>query len=400
MKVVQINAYDFGSTGKIMLGIAEVSRNQGIDAYTFSSSRGSKGAKAGHYCFDRAIDYKIHMGMGMFFGFETDFSYLATKRLIKRLEEIKPDIIHLHNTHGWYLNHPLLFKYIKKNNIKIIWTLHDCWTFTGRCPYFTITGCDRWKTGCKSCVYDKKMYPASFWFDTTRRQYKNKKAMFCGISDMTIVTPSCWLSELVKESYLGDYDTRVINNGINLNLFRPYESNFKNRHGIEDKKVILGISMNWGERKGFDTMLELAKRLDSSYSMVLVGTLPKDAGELPPNIIHIERTANQEELAKIYSIADVFANPTREDNFPTVNIEALACGTPVVTFKTGGSPESLDSTCGSIVDYNDTDAFVEEVKRVCDEKPYSFEDCRKRAECFDMNDKFLEYVDLYQKSSN
>ncbi len=398
MKVVQINAYDCGSTGKIMLGIAEVARASGIDSYTFSSSRAAKNqGSINHEYFDRYIDYRFHMGMGMVFGFETDFSYIATKRLLKRLKEIKPDIIHIHNTHGWYLNHPLLFNYIKKNKIKTVWTLHDCWTFTGRCPYFQITGCGRWKKECHDCIYDKKMYPASYIFDRSRLQYKKKKKMFLGIHDLTLVTPSKWLANLVGESYLKDYPVKVINNGIDLNVFKPTESNFKEKYKLQDKKIVLGVAASWGERKGLDVFIELANRLNEDYQIVLVGTNDTVDNQLPKNIISIHRTNNQKELAEIYSAADVFAIPTREDNFPTVNIESLACGTPVVTFKTGGSPEIIDKTCGSVVECNDIDAFEKEIIHICDEKPYSKEACVMRAKIYDMDDKFREYVNLYRQ---
>ncbi len=396
MKVVQINAYDFGSTGKIMLGIAEVARNNGFESYTFSSSRAAKKQGAvKHEYFDRYIDYRIHMGMGMIFGFETDFSYLATRRLLKRLKEIKPDIIHIHNTHGWYLNHPLLFKYIKKNNIKTIWTLHDCWTFTGRCPHFQITGCDKWKTECQSCPYDKKMYPASYIFDRSSTQHKKKKKMFLGIKDLTLVTPSKWLATLVGESYLKDYPVKVINNGIDLNIFKPTESNFREKYKLQDKKIVLGVAASWGKRKGLDVLIELANRLSEDYQIVLVGTNDNIDKQLPKNIISIHRTNNQKELAEIYSAADVFANPTREEVFGLVNSEALACGTPVVTFKTGGSTEVADETCGSVVECNDIDALEKEIIRICDEKPYSKEACLKRAKLYDMQEKFKEYVNLY-----
>ena len=401
MKVAQINAYDCGSTGKIMLGIAEVARCKGIDAYTFSSSRAAKNQGAvKHEYFDRYTDYRIHMGMGMIFGFETDFSYIATKRLLKRLKEIKPDIIHIHNTHGWYLNHPLLFNYIKKNKIKTVWTLHDCWTFTGRCPHFQLTGCDRWRNECHNCLYDKKMYPASYFFDRSRAQHKKKKKMFLGIKDLTLVTPSKWLANLVEESYLKDYPIKVINNGIDLDIFKPTESNFREKYKLQDKKIVLGVASSWGERKGLDVFTELAKRLNEDYQIVLVGTNDNIDKQLPKNIISIHRTNNQKELAEIYSAADVFANPTREDNFPTVNIEALACGTPIITFRTGGSPEIIDETCGSVVECNDIKAFEKEVKRVCEEKPYSKEACLKRAKLYDMEEKFKEYVELYEEKAD
>lgn len=399
MKIAQINTYDCGSTGKIMLGIAEVARASGIDSYTFSSSRAAKNqGSINHEYFDRYIDYRFHMGMGMVFGFETDFSYIATKRLLKRLKEIKPDIIHIHNTHGWYLNHPLLFNYIKKNKIKTVWTLHDCWTFTGRCPHFQITGCDRWKVECHDCPYDKKMYPASYVFDRSRIQHKKKKKMFLGIQDLTLVTPSKWLAKLVEESYLKDYPVKVINNGIDLRIFKPTESDFRKKYNVENKKIVLGVAASWGVRKGLDVFIELANRLNEDYQIVLVGTNDTVDKQLPKNIISIHKTNNQKELAEIYSAADVFANPTREEVFGLVNSEALACGTPVVTFETGGSPEVPDENCGSVVVRNDVDALEDEIRRVCEEKPYSKEACVMRAKIYDMEDKFKEYVRLYQEN--
>ena len=397
MRLVQINACDFGSTGKIMFNIADVAKKEGIDTYTFSSKREAKNFNImEHVYIDTELDYKIHMLLGVMFGFQADLSYFATKRLIKKLKKIAPDIIHLHNIHGWYLNNSLLFKYIRKNNIKVIWTLHDCWTFTGRCPYFQITGCDKWKTGCYDCCYDRKMYPASFYFDISKFQYKKKKKIFTQISDITFITPSKWLANLVKESYLKDYPVKVINNGIDLNVFTPRDSDFRERYNLNNKKIVLGVAMGWGKRKGFDVFIELAKRLKEDYQIVLVGTNDEDDSQLPENVISIHGTNNQTELAEIYSAADVFAMPTKEDNFPTVNIEALACGTPVVTYNTGGSPEIIDETCGTVVEYDNIDEFEKEIRRVCVEKPYLKESCVKRAKKFNMNDKFREYVELYK----
>ena len=396
MKVVEINSYDFGSTGNIMINIAKVSERFGIDVYTFSSSRQSIGTDyRKHRYMDSVVDYRVHMVMGMFFGYELEFSYLATKRLVKELKKISPDIIHLHNTHGWFLNHKILFDYVNKNNIKLLWTLHDCWSFTGRCPYFQITGCDQWKKCCGKCVYDRKRYPASYWVDRSEKNYKKKKKLFTSIKQLTLVTPSQWLADLVKQSFLKDYNVQVINNGIDLSVFRPTESDFRKNYGLEDKYIILGVAAFWGKRKGFDVFWELAKRLDDKYRIVLVGVNEEQSCELPAHIIGIKQTSNKTELSQIYTEADVFANPTREDNFPTVNIESLACGTPVVTFNTGGSPEIIDETCGSVTDCDDIDAFEKEIRRICEDKPYSQEDCLKRAKKFDMNDKFEEYVRLY-----
>lgn len=396
VKVAEINALDCGSTGKIMLNIARVADEKGIEMHTFSSSRAAKGTDLKcHEYIDKYIDYSFHMIFGMLLGYETSFSYFATKRLVKRLKEISPDIIHLHNTHGWFLNHKVLFDYISEKNIKVIWTLHDCWTFTGRCPHFQITGCERWKTGCHNCIYDKKQYPASYFFDKSKRQWKQKKKMFTSVKDMVLVTPSEWLKGLVEESYMGKYPVCVINNGIDLSIFSPKESNFRERYNLKDKYVILGVANSWGERKGYDVFLELARRLDDKFRIVLVGVNKQQIFELPENMIGIERTANQKELAMIYSVADVFANPTREDNFPTVNMEALACGTPVITFDTGGSPEIIDETCGSVIKNENIEVMEKEIRRICNTMPYHSDLCVSRATKYDMNEKFLEYVRLY-----
>ena len=398
MKIAIINAIVKGSTGKIMLQIGEVATNNNMDCYTFSSKRVSDGLKLQkHFYIDNKIEYIISQFASFYIGSETFFSYISTRRLIKKLDKIKPDIIHLHILHGYYLNYIMLFKYIKKHNIRVIWTLHDCWSFTGRCPHFQLTGCNKWKTGCGKCVYDRNSYPASVLFDRSRKNWIKKKQAFTGVKDLTIVTPSKWLADLVKQSYLKDYPVRVINNGINLDVFKPTKSNFRTKYNIEDKYIILGVANAWGIRKGIDVFAELAKRLDERFQIVLVGTNANVDEQLPDNIISIHRTHNQTELAEIYTTANLFVNPTREEVFGLVNVEALACGTPVVTFDTGGSPECIDSTCGAVVPRNDINAMYEKIMSLYNSSPYSAEACVKRARVFDKNGKFLEYIDLYKQ---
>ena len=213
---------------------------------------------------------------------------------------------------------------------------------------------------------------------------------------MILVTPSQWLGNLAKESFLKDYPVKVINNGIDLSVFKPQESDFRGRYSLQDKKVVLGVASSWDNSKGLDIFKELANRLDDSYRIVLVG-LSGSKQDLDEKIIAIKRTESKEELAEIYTAADLFLNPTRQDTYPTVNMEALACGTPVLTFKTGGSPEIIDQACGSVVDVNDIDAVEQEVIRICEEKPYSKEACLNKAKGFDMNDRFLEYIELYKE---
>ena len=320
----------------------------------------------------------------------------ATKKIITILEKTNPDVIHLHNLHGHNVNLQMLFCYFKKrSNIKIIWTFHDCWAFTGHCPHFAMVKCDKWKSGCYKCP-QYSIYPKSL-FDNSKKMYALKKRLFTGVENMTIVTPSEWLAGLVKQSFLKDYPVKVINNGINLSVFKPTESDFREKYGISaDKKILLGVAFGWGVRKGLDVFIELYNRLSAEkYQIVLVGTDKKTDKQLPKGIISIHRTQNQTELAEIYSAADLFVNPTREDNYPTVNMESIACGTPVLTFRTGGSPEMVTEKTGSVVDCDDIAALESEVKRICETSPFNKGDCIESAKKFDENERFLEYIELY-----
>ncbi|MBE7037955.1 MAG: glycosyltransferase [Ruminococcaceae bacterium] len=395
MRIIEINSFVIGSTGNIMLNIASKARAQNNEVYIFcANTRRNSNVDISKECMiGTRIERKLHIWLSQFTGFNGCFSWFSTYGFLRKADKIDPDIVHLHNLHNSYINLPMFFKWIKKNNKKVIWTLHDCWAFTGQCPHFIVAKCGKWKTGCFNCPRYKE-YPESL-FDRTKTMYKLKKKWFTGVENLTIVTPSNWLANLVKQSFLRDYPVKVINNGIDLNIFKPIESEFKKEHNIEDKKVLLGCASPWSDRKGLDVFIKLSDMLSEDYKIVLVGLSKEQLETLPKNIIGIERTNNQTELAEIYTMADVFVNPTREDNFPTVNIEALACGTPVITFNKGGSPEIIDETCGCVVKCDDVVSLKNEIVRVCEEKPYSREDCIIRAAQFDMNDKFKEYVDLY-----
>ncbi len=401
MRIAIINMASNGSTGKIMLQIAETVREHESYARTYSPvkySRGKKNAGAfipEHFYWGSRMEACFHYYAGILFGKNGMFSYRGTKHLINDLAKFKPDIIHLHNLHSFCVNLPLIFKYIKKNNVKVIWTLHDCWSFTGHCPHFVVAKCDKWKTGCHHCP-QPKIYP-KMYIDTSKRMYELKKKWFCGVTDMMLVTPSRWLSDLVKQSFLKDYPVKIINNGIDLSVFKPTEGNFREEYGLKDKKIILGVSFGWGYRKGLDVFVELSKRLSDDYRIVLVGTDVTTESSLTNNIISINRTDSQRELAEIYTASDLFVNPTREDTYPTVNMEALACGTPVITFRTGGSPEIIDEVCGSVVNVDDIDTMYKEIIRICETRPYSSKACLERAKTFDMKDRFEEYVNIYKE---
>ena len=396
MKIVEINSFSFGSTGKIMLQIADCARNAGHDVWVaYPQSRdNSKVSADNNIIIGNRYLRNLHLKLAQFTGLNGCFSYFSTKNFLRKLKKIKPDIIHLHNLHNCYINLPLLFKYIKKNDIKVIWTLHDCWAFTGQCPHFTMAQCDKWKTGCHHCKTYRE-YPSSY-VDRTKKMWKLKKKWFTGIKDATIITPSQWLGDLVKQSYLGEYPVNVINNGIDLSVFQPTDSDFRKKYDCENKFVLLGVAFGWGVRKGFDVFVELSRRLDEKYQIILVGTDDEVDKQLPKNIISIHRTLNQAELAEIYTAADLFVNPTREEVLGLVNIEALACGTPVVTFNVGGSPECINETCGVVVEVNDIDNMEKAIRHICEEKPFSKEACIAKAANFDKSEKFNECVKLYK----
>ena len=401
MRIAIINMTYKGSTGKIMLQIAELAREFNHTVKTYSPMYFNRKTKLkplvdeNHFNWGSISESFFHYYAGNFLGFNGLFSHRGTKQLIKQLDNFKPDIIHLHNLHNFTINLPLLFRYIKKENIKVVWTLHDCWSFTGLCPHFTMAKCEKWRDGCHDCPqlssYSKNIV------DTSNVMYKLKKKWFTGLDNMILITPSQWLADLVKQSFLGVYPVKVINNGIDLGIFKPTPSNFKNKYNIsETKKILLGVAFGWGKRKGLDVFLELAKRLDNEkYQIVLVGTDDNVDKLLPDSIISIHRTENQQELAEIYSAADLFVNPTREENYPTVNMESIACGTPVLTFKTGGSPEILDEKCGCVVDYDDIDSLEKEIVHICEKIPYKAEDCIERSKKFDSTKNFEKYIELF-----
>ena len=356
MKIVQINAVcGRGSTGKICVSISEILTSQNIEnyiLYSFGKSDYPLGIKisSDKYIKIQALKSKVFGN----YGFN---SKRATKKIIDKLDSIQPDIVHIHNIHGHDCHLGLLFTYLKKKNIKIFWTFHDCWAFTGYCVHFTFVKCEKWKTECKHCP-QRRQY--SWFFDRSKALYNKKKEIFSGL-DLTIITPSHWLAELVKQSFLKDYPVKVINNGIDLNIFKPTESEFREK--------------------------------------VLVGTDDNTDKLLPDNIISIHRTQNQKELAEIYTAADLFVNPTREDNYPTVNMEALACGTPVLTFETGGSPESIDDTCGAVVECDNIDVLKKEIVHICKDNLYCMKACRKRAEEFREEAQYSRILALYAQNT-
>ena len=374
-KLLIINSVlGFGSTGRIVMNIAREYEQNGYEvkvAYgrSMKEVRGQKAAnKASEYVdlgvrIGNDMDVYCHGVLSRLTGKHGLYSKKATRIFLEWASEYDPDVLWMHNIHGYYINYEMLFEWIKsRHQMQVRWTLHDCWSFTGHCAHFAYVKCDKWKDGCHDCP-QLSTYPAAMR-DNSIDNYRRKKAAFTGVSDLTIVTPSNWLKDLVKTSYMSEYPVEVKYNTINTDVFKPVVSSFKQDHGIQDKKMILGVASMWNERKGLDDFIEIAKRTD--YQVVLLGLNDAQIADLDKkgvNILALPRTSSQAELVDIYSAADVFVNPTYEDTFPTVNMEAEACGTPVITYDTGGCRETLKSERSRVVPQN-VDAILEALKEL------------------------------------
>lgn len=400
MKVLQINTVcGSGSVGRITVDLSHCLRQAGEECAVAYGRRKAPGDVEA-WRFGSSLDMGIHVLCTFFRGEHGFASSRQTRRLIQWIREYDPDVIHLHNIHGFYLDTEQLFGYLRQAGKPVVWTLHDCWAFTGHCAYFDYAGCQKWKSQCQHCALYRSAYPYALFRDNSRDNYQRKKRMLKEhpISHMTLVTPSAWLAGLVKESFLRDYPVRVIPNGIDLNQFHPRKdaAGLSKKLGMEKKYIILGVANMWEERKGYPYFLRLAKELGDSFQVILIGLDKRKLKSLPKGILGLARTESVEELASYYAMADVYLNATLEDNFPTTNLEALACGTPVITFATGGSVESVDESCGRIVPKGDLAALKETVLDLRDH-PICGENCRKKALQYDKYHRFSEYVQLYRE---
>lgn len=388
MKVLMINSVcSIRSTGRICTDILEALLSCG-DEGRIAYGRENVLEKYQKYAYriSSPSDVKLDALKSRIFDNAGFNSAAATKKFIKWVEEYDPDLIHLHNLHGYYINVEALFNYLKKAKKPVIWTMHDCWAFTGHCSHFVRMNCDKWLTGCHHCP-NKRGYPSSMLLDNSKNNFLKKKELFSGIENMTIVTPSQWLANMVGQSFLKDTKIKVINNGINTSVFKPTESNFREKHGLQDKKILLGVASAWSESKGLYDFVKLSESLDDNYKLVLVGLTESQCVELPSQILAITRTSDIKELAEIYTAADVFVNPTYADTYPTVNLEAQACGTPVVTYRTGGSVESVPSE--NVVDTGDIDALFTMATR---------ENLTIKENDFSLSRMVNQYINLYKES--
>lgn len=393
MKLLQINVTaNWGSTGKIAEDIGNLAISAGWESW-IAYGRGNPKSNSNLIRIGNDWDMRLHAIESRLFDNHGLASRRTTKKFIEKIEEISPDIIHLHNIHGYYLNYPLLFEFLKKWGGPVIWTLHDCWPFTGHCAYYDYAKCDRWLKGCHDCP-QLKSYPASILTDRSRKNYSDKKKSFLNHPNITFVPVSDWLRVELSKSFLHDYPAITIHNGIDTDIFHPVEQ----KKTDSDKYVILGVASVWDKRKGLEEFVRLRTKLSEDYLIILVGLSNDQISTLPDGITGIRRTENVEQLVALYNMADVFVNPTLEDNFPTTNLEALACGTPVITYKTGGSPEAIDKTTGFVVDYQNIDALADKIVEVCTQSPFSSSSCRQRVlNLYNKNEVFKQYIQLYNQ---
>lgn len=397
-KVLQINSVvNSGSTGRIAEEIGQTAISCGWKSY-IAYGRNERPSSSNLIKIGTDKDVKLHGLQTRLFDRHGLSSRKATSDFIKQIDNIKPDIVHLHNIHGYYINIEVLFHYLKNANVPVVWTFHDCWPITGHCSYFSYVGCEKWKSQCFECPR-KSGYPASYFIDRSKKNYILKKELFNSLPNLTLVPVSQWLSGVLEESFLQKYPIKVINNGINTEVFKPSEgSAFRTKYSLDDKFILLGVASIWDERKGLKDFIELSKLLNSDYQIVLVGLTNKQIKQLPENILGIERTESVEGLAEIYASSDVFINPTYEDNFPTTNLESLACGTPVITYETGGSPEAIDESTGIVVEQGNINKLVDAINQIkSHDKQYYSDACVERAHrLYRKEDRYREYIDLYE----
>lgn len=391
------------STGRIMQEVGDLAMQHGWKSY-IAYSKGRDGIRE---CASQVIpvgnvcDTWWHGLQTRLFDRHGLASATPTRQLIRQIEKIQPDVIHIHNIHGYFLNYQILFKYLSVCGIPVVWTVHDCWLYTGHCYYYSYVKCNKWQSGCGHCP-QKTAFPASYLFDRSQKNYRDKEAAFTSMPEdkLTIVPVSNWIKEEMQQSFLRSYRFRVIHNGIDTNVFNIGASQeLVDKYRLDGKHILLGVASIWSKEKGLDDFIRMANMLHGNEVIVLIGIKPGDRKKLPGNIVGISRTENIHQLAEWYSTAEVFINPTWQDNYPTVNMEAIACGTPVVTYRTGGSIEAITSDTGIVVGQGNVRGLLEAARRIRERgKSYYQELCRSYAlNHFRKEDRYIDYLTLYNE---
>lgn len=390
MRILQINSVcGVGSTGRITTDLYKVLEEQGHECL-IAYGRGTAPEGINSYKIGTNIDNYLHVARTRLLDQHGYGSKKATVELVKKIKEYNPDIIHLHNLHGYYLNLEVLFNYLAESNKPVVWTLHDCWAFTGHCSHFDYIGCEKWKKSCFNCE-QKREYPFSF-FDFSNRNYEKKKKLFTSIKNMTIITVSEWLASKVKQSFLASYPIKVVPNGIDLDIFHPSKSDFRKKYNIENKIIILSVASVWTKRKGLEYINRLAQKVSKDYQVVVVGLTDTQIKNVSSNIIAINKIENPKDLAKWYSVANIFINPSLEETMGLVTVEAMACGTPVIVSNSTALPEVINENCGIIIEKNELNNLEKYINNFMS---YFRTDCINHAQNYDKRLAYQEYLNLY-----
>lgn len=394
------------STGKIMQEIGELAMQNGWESY-IAYSKGRDGANPAA-CKSKIVPVGSKLSVALH-GIETRLfdrhglgSRLATRRFVRKIQEINPNIIHIHNIHGYFLNYKILFDYLSKCGKPVIWTVHDCWLYTGHCYYYSVAGCDKWKYGCGKCL-QKRAFPRSLAFDRSAQNFRDKSKAFNSLpKDKFLIVPvSEWIGGELKQSFLKECRIKVLHNGIDTEAFKPQPtSEIRKKYNLGDRHIILGLASIWMKEKGLDDFIKLAPMLHDDEVLVLVGKMTTHQKErIPKEVVTIARTENVRQLAELYSAATAFVNPTWQDNYPTVNLESISCGTPVVTYRTGGSIEAIvEGKTGYVVEQGDVAALLDRCRMIEKLDKTAFTDpCRTFAEAhFKKEDRYADYIEIYE----
>lgn len=397
-KIAAINCTILGGGGKVMLNVAALCRKYGFEYYTFSPYSNIENPEFNSY-FVSKLEHRLNSYISQVVGYDNAIFKIGTKRLINRLKIINPDIIHIHGLHNWYVDYKMLFAYIKEKNIPVVWTQHDCWSFTGKCTHFTAANCNKWKTGCSKCPILNE-YPKSL-VDNTKYMYNLKNRIFNSLDDLTIVSVSKWIQSQVKMSFLKKYRSVVIENGVDIKRYSYTQSELRKKYNLENKFIILGIANNFSEKKGINDFLELSENMKNhdDYKIVLIGIPDSLMSKCKEHdILAIPRTQNIEEIVEWYSTANVFFNPSIEESFGLVTIEAMSCGTPVIVYNSTASPELVKDTrcyCVEPRNLNKVISCINEIQ--LNGREYYSEICIKKVhENYSEHSQYNKYIRIYE----
>lgn len=397
-KLLIINvALNWGSTGRISEQVGVLARNEGWEVMIAHGARYQNPSEFDHYQVSTPLEERVHWLISQLCDGQGRGSWLATRRFLKKIESFKPDVVHMHVIHGYYMNYGLLMNYFKEKNIPVVWTLHDCWAFTGHCAYFTAANCEKWKTQCEQCPIPHD-FPTTY-IDRSKENFDRKKGVYGDMQNLVLAPVSQWLGDLVKESFLGKHEINVVYNGIDVDVFRPSETDFKKKLGIDGKHLLLGVAQGFDERKGLRDFFKLSEMLSEDYQVVMLGAMEEEIAIAPPSVIALPKTESLQDLVEAYSAADILLSLSYEETFGLTPVEAMACGTPAIVYNNTAQPEHITPEIGFVVENGDLDTLVARIKTICENGKINYStECRKRAvKVYDKNKCYRRYIDLFTR---